>query len=674
MRTASGLALCAALAGCAASTLAPAPRPPSATPALTAAPVPAGEPSAAASAAYAGHGLGSLSAEVLEKYRPKPLPSDVSRHIQAMLDVSGPGIGAVTPDGARLLFSWSVTGVSQLWRLDGAMRFPAQLTGGEDPTALAGLTPNGRWLVVSRDRKGEENPGLYLQTPEGGPLIEIQHKPGIQTLMGVLSLDSRFVYFTSNDIQKDSYAVYRYDIEKRARETLVDTPGLWRIADLADDGRLLLHKATGALTAEVWEWDPKSRALAPRIGQNEKQEYVAAYASQRDELLVRTNKHGEYRRLYRLSKGQLVPVSEDVAFDVAAYAIDRARKRILYSINENGFTRPRVRDARTYRPVALPKLPEADHVFFGPTTPDGRYTTLGVDDGRRPLQAFVLDWAQGRLVRWHAPSTPEIDSTKFARTVLEHYPARDGTKIPVLVRRPERCASQPCAVVIHFHGGPEVQAKPGFSVQAQLFVDAGFVYAQPNVRGSNGFGKSWLAADDGPKRLAIITDIEDAARWARRTFAEGGNEPRVGIFGGSYGGYSVLMGMTMFAGAYDAGVDIVGISDLRTFLRNTAPYRRMLRITEYGDPEKDAEALAKLSPITYIDRVKAPLLILQGATDPRVPAGEAVQIHEAFAKRGIPSELMIFPDEGHGAQKRENRVLMTGHAIAFLKKHLLRAP
>jgi dipeptidyl aminopeptidase/acylaminoacyl peptidase len=239
-----------------------------------------------------------------------------------------------------------------------------------------------------------------------------------------------------------------------------------------------------------------------------------------------------------------------------------------------------------------------------------------------------------------------------------------------LIRRPEKCASDPCPVVVSFHGGPEAQSKPGFSVHAQLFVEAGFVFVEPNVRGSDGYGKTWLRADDGPKRLEIITDIEDAAKWARQKFASKGVQPKLGIYGGSYGGYSVLMGMTMFAGAYDAGVDVVGISNLKTFLLNTAPYRRVLRISEYGDPVKDADALAKLSPITYVDRVKAPLLILQGATDPRVPAGEAVQIHEAFRAKGIPSELMIFPDEGHGAQKRENRVLMVGHAIAFFEKHL----
>jgi dipeptidyl aminopeptidase/acylaminoacyl peptidase len=130
------------------------------------------------------------------------------------------------------------------------------------------------------------------------------------------------------------------------------------------------------------------------------------------------------------------------------------------------------------------------------------------------------------------------------------------------------------------------------------------------------------------------------------------------------------MGMTRFAGAYDAGVDVVGISDLRTFLRNTAPYRRILRISEYGDPDRDADALAKLSPMTYVERIKAPLLIVQGATDPRVPAGEAIQIHDAVEKKGGTCDLMIFPDEGHGARKRENRVSMIGHAIDFFRQHL----
>ncbi len=638
-------------------------------------PEPASAASSAPSAsAYAGHGADTIPPEVLEKYRPTPLSPEVSRGIESLMDVRAPGIGQVSPDGKALYFSWNVTGIGQVWKVDGPRHFPQQVTGGEDSTSLAAVTPDGRMLVIQRDRKGEENPGLYLQPVSGGPLQTIQHVRGVQTRYEATSSDSRYVYFTSNDRKPDGYVVYRWDTEKKERQVAFDEKdGLWRVSDLKDDGRLLLRKETGSVTAEYYEWDPAKRSLVPLLGQGEVEEYDARYGSHDGELVVLSNKLGEFRRLYSWKAGKLTPLGDDIKFDVDGFSIDRKKTRLLYTVNEGGFTRLHGLDAKTYRPTSLPAFPDVDHVWIGETTPDGRFTTIGVDDGRRPLRGYVLDWTTGKLDPWHAPSTPEIDTTTFARAELDAYPARDGTKIPVLVRRPDssRCGSSAsCPVVVAFHGGPESQARPGFNVGAQMFVNAGFVFVEPNVRGSDGYGKTWLHADDGPKRLDVITDIEDAARWARTKFAAGGTSPKVGIYGGSYGGYSVLMGMTMFAGAYDAGVDVVGISDLRTFLRNTAPYRRILRISEYGDPDRDADALAKLSPMTYVDRVKAPLLIMQGASDPRVPAGEAVQIHDALERQNVPCQLMIFRDEGHGAQKRENRVLMLGAAVAFFQKHL----
>ncbi|HSM52375.1 MAG TPA: prolyl oligopeptidase family serine peptidase, partial [Thermoanaerobaculia bacterium] len=214
-------------------------------------------------------------------------------------------------------------------------------------------------------------------------------------------------------------------------------------------------------------------------------------------------------------------------------------------------------------------------------------------------------------------------------------------------------------------------AMPGFSPRGQLFVESGFVFVQPNVRGSDGYGKSWLAADDGPKRLEVISDIEDCALFLRQRFARDGKSPKLGVTGGSYGGYATLVAMTMFAGAYDAGVSIVGMSDLRTFLANTAPYRRMLRATEYGDLEKDAEALAKLSPVTYLERVKGPLLLIQGVDDPRVPAGESIQIQERLAARGLDSRLILLEGEGHGAARRSSQVVLLGHQLRFFEEQLL---
>jgi dipeptidyl aminopeptidase/acylaminoacyl peptidase len=634
--------------------------------ALAQAPVPAAP---SATKAYAGHGAGSVSPEVLAKFAPPTIPAGLSGRIQAVFDVRSPAPGLISADGKRLFFAWTVTGTQQVWRLDGPQRFPVQLTGGEDRTAPIAIAPDGSFLLVSRDRGGEEYPGLYWQSPEGGPLHLIQHLPKVQSEGQFISDDSRYVYFRANDIKPDSYALYRWEKKSGVKEKLFDMDGLWSVADHRPDGRLLLLKELGSAVTEVYEWNPAAKSLRPIIGQGEREEFEVAYGAADGEVLILTPKLGEYRRLYRWRAGKLEPVTAEAKHDVASFLIDNKRQRILYTLNEDGYLRMHGLDARTYQPLTLPKLPEADSVSPRSFSPTGRFVTVAVDTGIAPLVGYVVDWQSGKATEWQLASAPEVNLSGFVRAKLESYPARDGTRIPMFVRRPAKCA-EPCPVVVAFHGGPEGQSVAGFSASAQLFVDSGFVFVEPNVRGSDGYGKSWFHADDGPKRLNIITDIEDCSTYIRKAWAVGGQAPKVAVFGGSYGGYSALIGMTMFAGAYDAGVDIVGISNLLTFLNNTAPYRRALRVNEYGDPDKDKDALIKLSPVTYLDRVKAPLLIIAGANDPRVPVGEGVQMHDALEAKGIKSTLIIFPDEGHGAAKRSNRVVQYGAALEFLEQTL----
>ncbi len=642
-------------------------------------------PAPRAASTYAGHGADSVPPEVLARFAPTPIPPQVSRRIQAMLDVRAPVGKRLSPDGKSLFFSWNVSGTSQIWKVDGPRRFPVQLTGGEDVARLEGVMPDGKTLVILRDRKGEENPGVYLLDEGGGLPKQVQHTPKVQSFVSWVSSDGKTVWLRANDVKPDSYAIYRYDVATGKRELVFGEPGLWSLAEVQGE-RLLLQKQTGELTSEWYEYEASSKKLAPLFGQDEKEEYEVAYAAQPGELLVQTPKFGEYRRLFRVSAkklkggplaaGDVAPVTPEMPHDVKHVAIDRAKKRIYASVNDGGFTRMRVFDAKTYVEKALPKIPAADHVTFESATWDGRFAVMTVGTATAPATSHVVDWDAGTAEKWILPSTPEVDTSTFAVAEPMTYPARDGTKIPAFVRRSPACAkpapgAAPCPVIVSFHGGPEGQVLPGFDQRAQIFVDAGFVWVAPNVRGSDGYGKTWLHADDGPKRLAVVTDIEDAAGWARRTFTHAGKEPKVGVTGGSYGGYSTLVAMTMFAGAYDAGVANVGMSNLLTFLQNTAPYRRALRAAEYGDPEKDRETLLRLSPVTYIDKVKAPLLLVQGASDPRVPIGEAIQMHAALEKRGQATKMIVFPDEGHGAQKRENRVLEIGHTLAFFETHLL---
>ncbi len=626
---------------------------------------------------YKGLGAESVSAAEVAKFAAPPLPDTVSRRIQTMLDLRGASDGPLTRKGDRAFFTSRLTGQFQVWRQDAPMGFPVQVTGGEDRTSIAEIAPNDAFIVVQRDVGGQENPGLYTMPVAGGALTLVQHTPKVQTFHELVADDSKSIYFRANDIAADSFAIYRWDVATQKKEKVFDQPGLWSIADHKGTEWILV-KTIGNTVNEVYTYDLTTKTLTPLLGQNKAQEYDVRFGAKRDQFLVRTNEPSEYFRLYQLARGstELVPITPERKFDVEEFGIDDARLRIYVRTNEAGYAKTNVLDARSFKAVKLPKLPAADHVRVTSISHGGRYIGISLEGSTMPGQSLVYDWQKKRLTTWRVPMTPEIDVSKFAAATLESYPARDGTPIPMFVRRPASCPAAgaktgtPCPVIVEFHGGPESQTRAGFSGTAQAYVDAGFIIMQPNVRGSSGYGKQWLNADNAARRLDVVTDIEDASIYIKKTWTAGGKAPKLGVLGGSYGGYSVLMAMTYFAGAYDAGVQSVGISNLKTFLLNTAPYRRALRVSEYGDPTKDEAALAKLSPITHVAKLKAPLLSIQGVNDPRVPVGEAMQFYKEAERRKIPGGLILFPDEGHGVAKRANQVLAIGHTLAFFEKHL----
>lgn len=634
-----------------------------------------GSKSSGSKTGYSGLGAESVDPKTLEQYAPPPLETDLSRKVQSYLDIRSPGLGMLSPDKKKLYFSWRVTGSSQVWRLDSPKGFPVQMTGGEDATGVSGLTNDGKWIVVSRDRNGEENPGLYLQSTQGGPLSLIQHKPKVQTFYEFSSADSKYIYYRANDVKADSYALYRYEIATKKSELLFSEPGYWFVSDERDDANIILSKAITNTASEHYEFNVNTKEKKPIIGQDEKEDYTVKYSAKKGEFLVLTPKLGEFRRLYTWDGKKLTPVTGEMKWDVSGFSIDQQRRHLLYEVNEGGYTRVKALDAKSLKPMEFPTFPEADHIYIGSMSRDGGHVMLGIETSKGPRVSYSYNFQTKLQTQWVLPSQPEIDTRNFARATLEYYPAKDGSKIPMFVRRPAQCEGKnlkaPCPVVVHFHGGPEAQSVAGFSVFAQMFVDEGMIFVEPNVRGSDGYGKTLFYSDNGANRLKVISDIEDAAIFIKKNWAVGNQAPKVGVMGWSYGGYATLYAMTKYAGAYDAGVALVGMSNLITFLNNTAPYRRALRTPEYGDPEKDKDALIALSPITYLDQVKSPLLVIQGATDPRVPVGEAIQIHLALAKKNIESPLMIFADEGHGTAKRSNKVLELGHSVSFMKKNLL---
>ncbi len=620
---------------------------------------------------YQGLGVESVSADDLKNYKAQKLPPSIENKISLILDTQTPGGGVLHPDGKTLFFSWRISGSSQVWKLNSPQGFPVQLTGGKDTTQVATVTPDGKKLVLQRDIDGQENPGIYLQSINGGPLDKIYHQDKVKATFQFVTDDSQWLYFTANDKTPDTLTLYKVNLNTKNKELVLNENGYWSVSDYKGS-LLLLQKLTGSRMSEYYLYDEATKKLDPVFGQNASDENVLQFGAQDKTYLVMTSKIGNYRRLYLLKSGSpdLKPLSEETPFDVSSFSIDRGRRRILYEVNRAGYSQLKALDAKTFKAISVPDFAKADHVLHASTTRNARWSVISVITNKSPRISYTYDWNTQKATQWTLPSLPEIDATKFVAASLEYYTSKDGTRIPMFVRRPSVCAKKTCPVVVHFHGGPEGQSRAGFHSVAQLFVDEGIIFVEPNVRGSDGYGKEWLNADNAAKRLSVISDIQDVSDFIKKNWAYDGQTPKVGVMGWSYGGYATLFAMTKYAGTYDAGVSLVGISNLLTFLNNTAPYRRKLRASEYGDPEKDKEALVQLSPMTYVDQVKSPLMIIQGANDPRVPAGEAVQIQKILQSKKIQSELIIFPDEGHGSQKKENRILELGHALNFLVKNL----
>jgi dipeptidyl aminopeptidase/acylaminoacyl peptidase len=273
-----------------------------------------------------------------------------------------------------------------------------------------------------------------------------------------------------------------------------------------------------------------------------------------------------------------------------------------------------------------------------------------------------MDLPDGEARQITRSSTAGIPRSSFRRPHLVRYPTFDGRKIPALLYEPD---AENAPVVVNVHGGPESQSRPAFAPVTQYLLHRGYAVFFPNVRGSTGYGKAYTHLDDVELRMDSVRDLAHAAEWLR----EKGHQ-RVAVLGGSYGGFMVLAALTEYPELWTAGVDIVGIANLVTFLENTGSYRRGLREPEYGSLERDRDFLESISPIHKAENIRAPLMVIHGKNDPRVPVGEAEQIVERVRENGGTVEYLLYEDEGHGLAKLKNRLDAYPKIAAFLDSHL----
>ena len=393
-----------------------------------------------------------------------------------------------------------------------------------------------------------------------------------------------------------------------------------------------------------------------------------------DGLIVTTNRNREFTGIarYDLAAESWAWLITDDARDLAGW-VSPDGSLILVERNDDGASVLTVHDAVTGAAVRDIPLPAAGCVTDIPLpdprwSPDGRAVAMSIAAAQMPGDVLLADPATARVrvltssaryLRGSAPALPEA----------HQIPTPDGELVPCLVYRSEDAADPALAesAVLVIHGGPEGQAKRNFNPVVQALAAAGHTVLVPNVRGSVGYGKRWYSADDVSLRLESVADLAAIHAYLPKL---GVDQARAALYGGSYGGYMVLAGLAFQPELWAAGVDIVGISSLVTFLENTSAYRRAQREREYGSLEHDRDFLIAASPLTRIDSIRAPLFMIHGANDPRVPLGEAEQVHAALTARGQECELLVYADEGHGLAKRANKLDAYPQLFAFLARHL----
>ena len=565
----------------------------------------------------------------------------------------------------------------QLHRVAAPLGMREQLTFYQDPIEWARAPRGGSGFVFLKDQGGDENAQVYYHSG-GGEVRQLTHGAFIHG-SPVWAHDGRRVAFYGNDRDSLSYDVYVADVTSGAAPQLLvgghqDT---WYPLDWsADDGQLLVWKyvsisesylyladvATGTLTA--LEDSPRKVGIR-----------MAKFAPDGRSVYVLTDEDGEFVQLKLKDPvtHQSRSVTAAAGWDVEDFDVSGDGRYVAYVVDDDGRSRLTVLDTQAKLELAPVGLPEGriGNLRFDRS---GRRLALSAESALAPRDVYVYDLEHGKLERWTRSEPGPLDPSTLTAPELIHYPTWDRTGVGRHARmlsaylyRPRTAA--PCPVVIDIHGGPESQYRPGWDPFVQFLVnELGYAVVAPNVRGSSGYGKSFLALDNGVLREDAVRDIGSLLVWI-------GVQPqfdreRVAVMGGSYGGYLALASLIAYGERLRGGIDLVGISNFVTFLRNTAAYRRDLRRAEYGD-ERDTSMrvfLDRISPLTNAKRIRKPLLVVAGANDPRVPVSESEQLVWSVRAAGGEVWYLLAKDEGHGFRKKANRDVYLQTAASFLQR------
>ena len=586
--------------------------------------------------------------------------------LRELLEVSWALPADVRDDGTALI-RWNVPGSFQLYLVAPGSE-PVQLTDLPEPVTGLFVPRTGR-ILLSVDEGGNERAQLYLLDRRPGASPEaLVVEPEFLHVTPCFDTDGARLAYACNRGNGRDLDVYVRSLETGDERCVFSPGGYCEVAGFSPDGRWLgvlrltdrsgdndLHLVDLVGGGDVLVAPDEHDALfGPPAWSGDSTAFHFATSSGRDTAGIAR---------FELATGTWSYVLED-AWDLECVG-DRGGEVLAVHANEEGYARLELYDPSTMALRRRVELPDRGTIDSLALSPGGRRLAVGFSSPRRTFDAWLFDTESGdrtRLTR--SPTGPPEDG--LVAPTVQRFASFDGESIPYFVFRPE--TAEPAPVLLEIHGGPEAQRRPMWMPLMQYLVLQGFAVVQPNVRGSTGYGKRFEHLDDGRSRLDTVRDV---AALHDHLAADGGfAADQTVLYDGSYGGYMVLACLAFEPDRWAGGIAVVPISSFVTFLRNTSEYRRAFREREYGSLEHDLDFLVEASPITHVDRIRAPLLLIHGANDPRVPLGEAEQIHAALVSRGIRSELLVYPDEGHGLQKLPNRLDAYPQAVAFIEEIL----
>ena len=578
-----------------------------------------------------------------------------------------------SPDESRILFSSNKTGIWNAYTIPvGGGDWTPVTTSTTDSTFAVSYFPNDDRILFTRDQGGNELNHLYVRMPDGQ---EKDLTPGqkLKASFGGFTPDGSAFWVQSNERDARYFDLYRYDAKTYER-ALVYKNEAYFIGPVSDDGKWVsLIKIGTTLNNDIYLWSAASKEtkhLTPHTGDAS---YTPSTFDRASTFLYYTSNEGsEFARLrrYDLTAGTHQDV-EKAQWDVVGVGFSRTGKYRGIVINEDGRSAIKVTETATGKTVPLPAIPSGGVASVSFAKSEARMAFY-VNADRSPNDLFVLQFGADKPVKLTSSLNPEIEAQDLVDTQVVRFKARDGMTIPNILWKPHQAtASNKAPAIVWVHGGPGGQTTAGYSSVIQYLVNHGYVVLGINNRGSSGYGKTFFAADDQKHGREPLWDCVDAKKYLASLPYVDGN--RVAIVGGSYGGYMVLAGLTYEPDVFAVGVDIFGVSNwLRTLESIPAWWeaQRTALYAEIGDPVKQKDMLHAISPVFHAQKIRKPLMVLQGANDPRVLKAESDDIVAVVKKSGVPVEYIVFADEGHGFTKKKNQIEGYSAMLKFLDTHL----